>query len=206
MEQGDIIRITDVQAMDGYSDPIRNIYYYHVFTMNTPADLQIYAADIAQAFGTTVLTPVAAIQSIAVKHIELEFLNMSFQQEESTETWDVPIPGVHDYEPAPAQVAYSFKLQRYARVVRNGAKRISGVPEDANLSGRILAPSYVTAVNAAATAFATTLNVTSTLGNSQLVPIIVRVPANPGVTPTVYTTITEGSFRGFGSQNTRKQL
>lgn len=206
MEQGDIIRITDVQSMTGYSDPIRNVYYFQAFTMTGEVPLQIYAEDIAQAFAQTIITPMAAIQSTALLHIELEFLNMSFQQEEATQTWDTPIPGVNGSEYLPANVAYSFKLQRYSRVVRNGAKRISGVPEAATISGRLLNPVLLSAVTDVANAFATPLVVEGETVDALLNPLIVRVPSNPGVTPTVYTTITEGTFRGFGTQNTRKQL
>lgn len=106
----------------------------------------------------------------------------------------------------PANVAYSFKLQRYDRVVRNGAKRISGVPEAATTAGRTLNPTYADGMNAVVAALAEPIEVTGDVTSAQLVPTIVRVPANSGVTPTVYTTITEASFRGFGTQNTRKQL
>lgn len=206
MEQGDIIRITDVQAQDGYASPIRNVYYYHVFTMTGEAPLQIYAEDIVAAFYTTVITPMLALQSSSIKHIEVEFFNMSNQFEEATQTWDTPFAGSVAGEVMPANVAYSFKLQRYQRVVRNGAKRISGVPEIATTQGRILIPAYVPLATTLGNAFATPLTVEGDSVDAFLNPVIVRVPANPGVIPTVYTTITEGSFRGFGTQNTRKQL
>lgn len=206
MQQGDIIRITDVQRLGTFSGQIRNVYYYQAFTMTGEAPLQIYAEDILAAFFTTVLTPLLAIQAVSLEHIEVEFFNMSFQQEEVTQTWDVPLQGTVAGEYMPANVAYSFKLQRYSRVVRNGAKRISGVPEVATQGGRLLNPAYQTVVSAAANAFAQPLTVEGDSVDALLNPVIVRVPSNPGVVPTVFSTITEGSFRGFGTQNTRKQL
>lgn len=206
MEQGDIIRITDVQTLTNYAGQIRNVYFYQAFTMTGEVPLQIYAEDIAEAFGNAVMAQVATIQSVSLSHIELEFLNMSNQFEEAIQTWDTPVQGAVTGEYLPANVAYSFRLQRYQRVVRNGAKRISGVPEIATIGGRLLNPAYQASVNAIAEAFSLPINVEGTSVDATLVPVIVRVPANPGVVPTIYTTITEGAFRGFGTQNTRKQL
>lgn len=206
MEQGDIIRITDVQALDGFSGQIRNVYYYQVFTMTGEVPLQIYAEDIAQAFGAQIINVMREIQTTALHHIELEFLNMSFQQEEATQTWDTAISGTNGGDYMPANVAFSFKLQRYARIVRNGAKRISGVPESFTVAGRSLVPLYIPSVTAVGNSFAASLTVEGDSVDALLTPVIVRVPSNPGVTPTVYTVVTEGTFRGFGTQNTRKQL
>lgn len=206
MEQGDIIRITDVQAMDGYAQPIRNVYYYLVATATGEQPLQTYAEDIVGAFYTKIIVPMLALQSASIKHVEVEFFNMSFQQEEATQTWDTPIPGSVAGEVMPANVAYSIKLQRYSRVVRNGAKRISGVPEIATTQGRILISAYTSLMATLTTAMSTPMAVEGDSVDSLFSPIICRVPQNPGVTPTVYTQITEGSFRGFGTQNTRKQL
>lgn len=206
MEQGDIIRITDVQTLTNYAGQIRNVYYYQAFTMTGEAPLQIYAESIAQAFGNAVMAQVATSQSVSLTHVELEFFNMSNQFEEAIQTWDTPVQGSVAGEYLPANVAYSYKLQRYQRVVRNGAKRISGVPEIATIGGRLLNPAYLPTVTAIAEAFSLPINVEGDSVDATLVPVIVRVPANPGVVPTIYTTITEGSFRGFGTQNTRKQL
>lgn len=206
MQQGDIIRIVDVQSLANYTNPIRNVYHYLVFTMTGEAPLQIYAEDIADAFFTQMIAHLGNIQSSSLSHIELEFLNLSNQLEEATQTWDTPIPGGIAGEYLPANVAYSYRMQRYDRVVRNGAKRISGVPEIATVGGRILAAAYVEVVNNFAIALAEPLTVEGDSVDATLVPLIVRVPDNPGVTPTVFTTVTEASFRGFGTQNTRKQL
>lgn len=206
MEQGDIIRITDVQTLTNYGGQIRNVYYYHALTLTGEVPLQIYAEDIAGQFAAIVIAPLKTSQCVSLTHVELEFFNMSNQFEEATQTWDTPIQGTVAGEYMPANVCYSYRLQRYQRVVRNGAKRISGVPEIATVGGRLLNPAYQPTIDAIAEAFSLPLYVEGDSVDATLVPAIVRVPANAGVVPTVWTTITEGSFRGFGTQNTRKQL
>lgn len=206
MQQGDIIRISDVQSAVGYSRPFRNVYYYQVFTITSEIPLQLYSRDLAEAFFTTVLNPILGIQVSRVTHIELEFFNMTFQQEEATETWDTPIPGTGVADMMPLNVAFTFRLQRYARLLRNGSKRIAGVGDDAAIGGRELAPAYVEPVASVATALQSPLFVEGENVDATLVPLIVRVPDNAGVVPTIFTTVTEASFRGFGTQNSRKQL
>lgn len=206
MDQGDIIRITDVQQVTGYTDPILNVFYYRVFTLTASVELPVYAQELAEAFYLSVLQHIVPIQSSSLSHVRLDFMNMSFQQEIASHAWDIPYVGLDGGPFAPANVSYSFRLVRYNRLTRNGRKSISGVPVDAITSGRTLTPVYVGAVSACATALGSSIAVEGETTDATLTPIIVRVPPNPGTAPTVTNPITMAVYRGFGTQNSRKAL
>lgn len=206
MEQGDIIRITDVQRQVGYQDEILNVYHYLVFSMTTPGDLQVYSEDLANRFFADVMTPIIAIQSNQVTHTELRFWNLSNQAEEAVYAWPTPIPGDNVQEPLPAQNTYSFKLIRYSRLVRNGRKGIAGIPEAAVTNGKELIPAFDAPVQDVAEALAMPLVSNLPDFTATLSPVIVRIPSNPGVTPTVFTTVLLASYTGIGTQNSRKEF
>jgi hypothetical protein len=206
MQQGDLIRLTDVQFLEGYPDEILNVYYYHVFTMTAEAPLPVYMLDLATAFIAQVIIPVSYLQVTALTHVRLDAMNMSNQLEIGSYTYDEPYAGdvVGDY--APSNVTYSFRLVRYDRSTRNGRKSLSGVPDEAIIAGRTLNPSFAAGVSNAAEAIGSTINVEGDSSDATLVPSIVRIPANPNVVPTVFNTVIQAAFIGFGTQNSRKSL
>lgn len=206
MDNGDIIRITDVQTLDGYTREILNVYYYKVISLTAPVELPVYASDLGQAFSGHVLAPVRAIQSSALKHVRLEFFNMSFQQEEAEYVYPVPQAGGNAGDYTPGNLTYSFRLQRYSRLTRHGRKSLAGVPDNAIDSGRLLNAYFVSTVSAVSTALGTPIFVEGDVTDATLNPVIVRVPSNPGVTPTVVNPVVGAVFRGFGTMNTRKEL
>lgn len=206
MEQGDIIRITDVQTLDGYTKPILNVYYYQVVSLTAEVQLPVYAQELAVSFLNEVLEYVRGLQVSALKHVGISFLNMSNQAEIGDYTFEEPYPGLLTGDYVPSNVTYSFRLQRYDRLVRNGRKSISGVPDAVITAGRTLNPTYSGPVSDASLALGRFFNVEGETTDATLNPIIVRIPANPGVVPTVWSPIVRALFRGFGTQNSRKAL
>lgn len=206
MDQGDIIRITDVQALEGYPEPILNVYHYQVMALTDSVPLPVYAEELANAFYDAVIQYLLPIQVSSLTHVRLDFENLTFQQEIASYTWETPYAGLDVSDYLPSNVAYSFRLVRYNRLTRNGRKSISGVADTAVVGGRNLAPAYVAAVSTAAQALGTFFPVEGETTDATMLPVIVRIPANPGVSPTVFNPITQAVFRGFGTQNTRKAL
>lgn len=206
MDQGDIIRITDVQVMDGYTREMLNVYYYYVFTLTAPIELQIYKIDLAGAFKLQVMDQVRLLQTSGLQHKELRFFNMTNQTEEAVFPFSTPLPGLAAGEYPPGNLSYSFRLQRYNRLTRNGRKGIPGVTDTIIGSGRILNPAYGSLISTVSAALGESLVVEGDTSDALMSPVIVRVPANPGVIPTVWNTVTEAVFRGFGTQNSRKEL
>lgn len=206
METGDIIRITDVQRFTGYADDILNVYHYLVFNLNTPGDLQVYADDFAQVFYNQIITPVIAMQSNLVTHTELRFWNLSNQLEEAVHVWSPPVAGTNVQDAMPANVSFSFKLVRYQRTVRNGRKAITGVPDVAVTNGKVITPAFQDVADDLAEALAEPMQVNLPDFTGTFTPLIVRMPANPGVVPTVYSPVLTASYTGIGTQNSRKEL
>lgn len=206
MEAGDIIRITDVQRFAGYADDILNVYHYLVLSLDTPGDLQVYADDFAAEFYEAVMLPVLNVQSNLVTHTELRFWNLSNQLEEAVHVWTPPYAGLNVQDAMPANVSFSFKLVRYQRNVRNGRKAITGVPDIAVLNGKDINPAFQPVIDDVAEALAAPLqsNLPDFLGT--FTPVIVRMPSNPGVVPTVYSPVLTASYTGVGTQNSRKEL
>lgn len=206
MEQGDIIRVTDVQTLAGYTKEILNVYYFHVVTMTGEVPLALYGPQTTAEFNLRLIQPLCQIQSSQLSHVRLEMLNMTFQQEEFTHTWTTPIPGVASGDYMPGNLTYSFRLQRYTRLTRNGRKSIAGVTDAAVVDGRLVAPLYLTPIQDCSVALSSPIPIEGETADSLWSPVIVRVPANPGVVPTVFNTITSAPFRGFGTMNSRKAL
>lgn len=206
MEQGDIIQVTDVQMMDGYVNPILNVYYFRVATMTVETPLNIYADQLGESFASEYLSVIKDIQSNRIHHTEVRFFNMSFQQEEAVYIYDNPINGGLAFDSVPANLTYSFRLQRSTRLTRSGRKGISGVVDDAIINSRVLNPIFAISVSAVAERLATPWLVEGESADAALLPIIVRVPDNPGTVPTVTNVVSGAVFRGFGTQNSRKAL
>lgn len=207
MDQGDIIRITVSQQVEGYIKPVLNVYHYLVATLTAPVDMQVYVEDLYAATKPVWFEGPAGMQSNAVRYTNVLFENLTFQQEFSNR----PIieSGMNGSISAPimtAQLTYSFKLSRYNKTVRNGRKSISGVVAAAVTVGRTLNPGYVGYVSNAAEGFSAIVFVEGDSTDATLQPIIVRRPLNPGVTPTQWASVASAQFRGFGTQNTRKSL
>ena len=206
MDQGDIIQITDVQQLAGYTKEILNVYQYKVVTLTDTVPLQVYAEELVNAWWEFVGSKVLNIQSSALVHVRVELLNLSNQTEIGDRIWDTPIAGLAPGDYMPGNLTYSFRLQRYSRVVRNGRKSIAGVTDGAVQQGRIPTADVLPLLSTLATALGTFFPVEGETTDATLIPMIVRKPANPGVVPTVFSPVTKAYFRGFGTMNTRKAL
>jgi hypothetical protein len=204
--QGDILQFIDVQKMVGYTNEILNVYNFEVVSITAETPLQVYGEDLQQAFNANIIGVVKTIQSSALTHVRLEIKNLTFQQEEYVHEWSTAIPGSRPGDYVPSNLTYSFRLQRYSKLLRNGRKSISGVPDDAIETGRVLSAAYTSTVSTVAAAIGSFWPVEGSVTDATLNPLIVRIPANPGVAPTVYTPVTQAAFIGFGTMNTRKQL
>lgn len=206
MEQGDIIEFIDNQQADGYAKAIKNIYHFRVFSITTPQDLVVVGQELAMGFMQDRLAAVRAAQSYQINHVSITMNNLTFLQEFAEYSFITDFRGLDAGEPAPMHLPYSFKLGRNSRLTRNGGKRISGVPEAAIENGRNLAAAYQPEIDAIETVLQSPWNFEGEDFGAVLSPVIIRRPANPGVPVVTFTTVVDATFRGFGSQNTRKQL
>lgn len=196
-ELGDFVQIIDKQLYLG--EEIMNVYHYRYIVIS-PATSDIYSA-LADWFEDNVISNVINLQSESLTHTAIEIKNLTNQLDIFTKSVD--IDGVVDVdagENSPSFVAVGFILRRESAATRNGAKRISGIP-DGGISGN--APNYnPTVISALQDVFASDV-VLGVLPSFE--PVILRKPAIPGDPPTTYASIGSAQMRPtMSSQNTRK--
>lgn len=195
-EQGDLIQVVDNQLYLGQQ--VLNVYYYRYIPV--APSVSDYLSALNDVFKNVVLTPVRAMQTIYLEHVSREWKNLSNGVDlfvdgtvlAGTRTGD-------SSEQEPSFVSAGFILRRESLVTRNGYKRIAGL-----LSEDINGNSWVggsTITGNIETALASDLNLGIV---PALEPIIVKRPIVPPVESYLYASIGSASFRGVGTQNTRK--
>lgn len=205
---GDYLRFKDYQTLTNISGDILNIYWFQVGSMTTVSGLLPMADDIETWWRTTFLPPITSIQTNVLTHARLEIDNISdFELEYLNIVMDSPPTGQANSPYAASAVAYSFQLVRSTRVTRHGSKRIAGVPE-AYIDNNQLVSTYVDDVGAVAELLGGTQTVPFGSGETMtLLPVIAKsTTGSPPPLPTVFNPVLSATFRGIGSQNSRKQL
>lgn len=193
---GDLIQMVDNQTYLGQQ--ILNVYYYRITSPTGLADG--YLADLNTYWETNVLPKITQIQNDELDHLSREWRNMTNGVDLFTDSTVVPGQNaVGTTKLVPSFVSAGFLLQRESLVTRNGYKRFAGLNED-DISGNTwVGPSiYMTNLESA---LAGDLNIGLF---SVAEPVIVKRPIQAPVASYVYSSIGSASFRGIGTQNTRK--
>jgi len=183
---------------DHSGQQVINRFHYLASTEPGNSDLLSFV----NAFATTVWSAVRAIQSNAVLtyRITAEVLGGNLALA------DLPlnVSGGHPVEALPPEAAFSFRFARVNAGVRGGFKRISGVPEDRQASGVLLASFLNQPVVSQCRA---ALVAPLTVANIDYVPIVIVSVYNGQPVPTPhYWQPTAVSLRTFvGTQNTRRR-
>jgi len=194
---GDLIQVLDNQVY--LEQQVLNVYYYRVTSITgLGADYLSALNDIWEA---TVLDPILAIQLSSLVHVSRDWRNLSNGIDLFTAVED--IVGEVAFSTAiqtPSYVSAGFMLRRETLETRNGYKRFAGLPDDA------IAGNNWTGTGADIEAIETALAADLIGGLITLAePVIVKRPITPPVTTYVYSSIGSATFRGLGTQNTRKQ-
>lgn len=193
---GDLLQLIDNQLWQGQQ--ILNVYYYRI---TQPLGLSDgYLGDINDAWEDLVLSKVKVIQSQYLSHVSREWKNLSNGVDLFVD--GTVVPGTHSSgatEQEPSFVSAGFILRRESLVTRNGYKRFSGLSSDQVDGNTSVIPSgQITPIE---TALASDIS----LGLVSVAePVIVKRPIVPPVSSYVYASIGSASFRGIGTQNTRK--
>lgn len=194
---GDLIQITDYQTYIGQQ--VLNVYYYRVTSITGLAGN--YLQVLAEWYRDTVLPPVRAIQNVGVIHTSIEARNLSngidFYQLAISLTGNIVL--VEDQR-SPSFMSVGFKLNRESLATRNGYKRYAGLDE-----GKMRENNYNIGTTES-TNLQNALALDIILGAVTVAePIIVRKPLpDPVGTGFTYSSIGSASYRGLGTQNTRK--
>lgn len=193
---GDLIQCIDFQTYLGQQ--ILNVYYFRA----TPplGATEPLLSEMNDQFETVVLDKVRAIQVGGLQHTSREWKNLSNGVDlfvDGTVLAGTGAGGAPEYEPS--FVSAGFILRRESLVTRNGYKRFAGMNSD-NITGNTWVGS-MTPITAIEEALASDLSYgLATIAE----PIIVKRPFVPPVDTYLYASIGSASFRGIGTQNTRK--
>lgn len=193
---GDLIQVIDNQVWQ--AQQILNVYYYRITATLGLADG--YLSDLNDTFEDVVLNPVLALQSQYLSHVSREWKNLSNGVDLFVD--GSVLPGLNTsaaVNQEPSFLSAGFILRRESLVTRNGYKRFAGLTSD-QVDGNTSVISS-TIISNIETGLASDL----TIGLATVAePVIVKRPISPPVASYLYASIGSASFRGIGTQNTRK--
>lgn len=192
MALGDTYLLRDVQTLAGQE--CINTYYYE----NTNDDGT--AEDLVGAFISDVLPDIQAIQHEDLVHESVDAYNLSDSEDFYAEALGATYNGDVGGEVMPKFVAWSYRLNRASRSVRNGHKRYAGVAEAWVADGE---PAPSTG-NGERAALAATLEAELAPNEGRYELRIPKGPFSPSTIPTPYP-IASVSFVGVTTQNSRKR-
>lgn len=194
---GDLWQVVDRQSYLGQT--ILNVYYYRV-TSVTGINDDGYAA-FAVWFQTTVLGPIADVQSVDLNHNLLQIRNLSNNLDLFELPIDIDGEATGGAGSMPSYVTITYKLIRESLATRHGFKRFAGVPES-----QVTGNTWLTAGGSFDTAIAAALAADWVDGIVTMAePVIVKRPISPPVgTSYIYSSIGAAQFSRLGTQNTRK--
>lgn len=201
MATGDLWQLIDVQTYQ--AQQVLNVYY---FKQLANPSVGTSLAALGTAFVNIYLPVILPLQHDLLRHTDVIITNLDNEDE------FVTAPTGFDGEVAgdgmPPFVSWGFRFNRSSRLVRNGAKRIGGVPESLTNNGL---PSVAAGIllNTLAALFGTIL-IEPTTGASFEPRIVHRAtdagpggdpPATPradyAVSSVVFTTVTTQNSRKF---------
>lgn len=102
------------------------------------------AADMAVAFGGVFSTLINQIQAPIVKNYSIDVINLGDLGDFASVPWLGSGTQIGDALPPYAAIGFTLKVN--TRAVRKGSKRISGVPESAQIDGKLTNEGYIAAV------------------------------------------------------------
>jgi hypothetical protein len=207
MQNGDILQIKDVQSMVGIEGEVLNVFYFSVGNLTTAPSLNDIAESFAIDFAEVLITAITPLQSNQLSHVRLDVNNlMEYETDFFSWTYETVYLGGQASGFSSSASAYSIQLTRTNRTTRHGSKRIAGVAE-ALVENNVITP----------TGLALMATTTGVLGGPifvdfggvdtvELTPVILKSPVLTTAAPTVINPVQSATYRGIGSQNTRKQL
>jgi hypothetical protein len=200
---GDIYQIVDAQRQN--SQVCLNVFFYRrtaEVLVGNPAQ------QVADAFDTSVLPHIKAIQTNTVTHEEIRVTNLFDPSDTYTKL--ISEPGLSTEVESNPFDATGFRLVQSNGAVRNGAKRFAGAAEGDSTAGIITNTDFISLLILAGTAMVSGVDIG--IVTNALIPVIVkrilaggkyRLPANSG--EAVFGDITDALYNvDVTSQVSRK--
>jgi len=199
----DVYELVDVQSHQGQE--VLNVYFYQ---NNNILNGGATAEDLANEFIEEVLPEIVAIQVVDLIHTEIRVRNL--YNAADSHTTAISEAGAIGTDNFPTFNAVGFRLVQDNGAIRNGAKRIGGIPEDAALDGVITGAPYIAALDTLGDKLADTLAI---IAADVFMPVVVgrildggsyRLPDNAG--EAVLGAIVEGVFNVLLTSQTSRKI
>lgn len=199
----DVYELVDVQTHQGQE--ILNVYFYQ---NNNVLNGGATAEDLATVFISEVIPEILDVQVTELIHTEIRVRNLYTPADAHTEA--ISEAGAIATDNFPTFNAVGFRLVQDNGAIRNGAKRIGGIPEDAAADGVITGAPYIAALDELGDKMADTLPI---LLADVFMPVVVgrildggsyRLPENAG--EAVLGAILEGVFNILVTSQTSRKI
>lgn len=193
---GNIIQIIDTQTYLGQE--VLNVYHYRCTAVSpTPTDPY---GNLLDMFDVDVVENVAEIQMSNLLHVSREARNLSNGLDFAINSSVIPGGMSTDtHQELNSFTSAGFLLQRSSLATRNGYKRVGGLSETDVVGNDWVGET--TRLDDIEGAFAMTI--TAELGVT-FQPIILKAGSDPLTEDPIYSNVATASFRGIGTQNSRK--
>lgn len=166
---GNVYELTDVQTQDGQE--VLNVYFYRLgdlFATDDPTPAQV----LADNWVDQKLDAIRTIQTSALNHTEIRCKNLYNPADSYIKA--ISLPGLDEEDADSNFDAMGFVLQGATTAVRKGAKRLGGLLDRYNTGGVMDDPTLVTALDAAATAIASPVQVGLVIMSDVFYPTLVK--------------------------------
>lgn len=193
---GNIVQIIDTQTYLGQE--VLNVYHYRCTEVSpTPTDPY---GNLLDMFDVDVVENVAEIQMSNLLHVSREVRNLSNGLDFAINS--AVIPGgmsTDTHQELNSFTSAGFLLQRSSLATRNGYKRVGGLSEtDVVGNDWVGETTRLDDIEGALS-----MVITAELGVT-FQPIILKAGSDPLVEDPIYSNVSSASFRGIGTQNSRK--
>jgi len=188
------------EILDGqelFGQDVLNVYYYKQVLGSGGT-----AADLKAAYQGYMYPVLQAVQSVGLAHVAIAVRNLDDPTDFVIELVFPQVLGTVTGDSMPPFVAWAFRMNRTQLNVRNGWKRIGGVPE-AGQNGGIPIAGYTPLLDDVAV----TMGANLVSAGVTFEPRIMRKTVTPGPPKiTTYTDFPMGTvqFTSISTQNTRK--
>lgn len=204
---GNHIRIKDFQTMDNIEGDILNVYFFEVLALTIGTPLSDMATELGNWWANTFLTDILAIQCTTVHHTRIEVDCMeNFVADSAIIPFSPFVSGNVGGDYMSSAVSVSFQLIRDNRTTRHGRKAIAGASDTFGVNN-VATPAALLLFTEVAENLQDAWSIDVGPGGTMLLsPVIAKTPVPPATLPTIYNGVVGAQYRGFGTQNTRKQL
>lgn len=194
---GDVLRCIVSSELGGQL--VQNVYHYLVDNIVGSGGTAFINAALRSSWLDIVLDALKLVQTSDVTYNQIEVQNLN--DVAGDEVFSMSESGSVGGEALPSLVSWSYQLRPETKAIRHGRKAVAAVPE-LNIDINEATPTALPDLIDLGAIFADTL----VHPNGDFIPVVARIPdATPRPFIPFTVPISEGIFRGVGTQYSRKK-